>query len=300
MVEQNYKSGFVALIGRPNAGKSTLLNRILGQKVVITSDKPQTTRKGISGIYTTDTMQVVFIDTPGVHKPQHKLGEYMMTETNYALKDADVIFYLVDTTISFGPGEEYIIGRLQDSQKPVFLLLNKIDLLPKEKILALIAFYQNKMQFAEIVPISAAKGDQVVELLQLLAKYLPNGPQYYPEDMVTEVQEREITAELIREKALLLTRDEIPHALAVEVLEMKERANGTVYIGANIYVERESQKGILIGKKGEMLKKIGSLARPEIEEMLDAKVFLELWVKVRADWRNNQYSLNDFGFHQGR
>ena len=156
------------------------------------------------------------------------------------------------------------------------------------------------MQFAEIVPISAAKGDQVVALLQLLAKYLPNGPQYYPEDIVTEVQEREIAAELIREKALLLTRDEIPHALAVEVLEMKERANGTVYIGANIYVERESQKGILIGKKGEMLKKIGSLARPEIEEMLDAKVFLELWVKIRADWRNNQYSLNDFGFHQGR
>ncbi|MCR6544033.1 GTPase Era [Dehalobacterium formicoaceticum] len=291
-----FKSGFVTIIGRPNVGKSTLLNAVLGQKIAIMSDKPQTTRNKIQGFYTTEEAQIVFIDTPGIHKPQHKLGEYMVTVAERTLNEVDVILYLVDATSKFGAGEEFIIKQLGKVETPVFLVINKIDLISRDQLLALIAEYSNKFPFAEIMPLSALKEDGVDHMLEILVQYLSEGPQFYPEDMVTDQPEKAIVAELIREKVLFLTREEIPHSVAVEVTDFKEREGNTIYIGAVIYVERDSQKGIIIGKKGSMLKEIGKLARVDIENLLDSKVYLELWVKVKKDWRNQDVALRNFGF----
>ncbi|MGI6678321.1 MAG: GTPase Era [Dehalobacterium sp.] len=291
-----FKSGFVTIIGRPNVGKSTLLNAVLGQKIAIMSDKPQTTRNKIQGFYTTQEAQIIFIDTPGIHKPQHKLGEYMVTVAERTLNEVDVVLYLVDGSAKFGAGEEFIIKQLAQIETPVFLVINKIDLITREQLFDLIAEYSNKFSFAEIIPLSALKEDGVDHLVEILVQYLAEGPLYYPEDMITDQPEKAIVAELIREKVLLLTREEIPHSVAVEVTDFKEREENIIYIGAVIYVERDSQKGIIIGKKGSMLKKIGEMARIDIENLLDSKVYLDLWVKVKKDWRNQDVSLRNFGF----
>ncbi|MEG2658725.1 MAG: GTPase Era [Clostridiales bacterium] len=293
---QEFRSGFITIIGRPNAGKSTLMNTILGQKIAIVSDKPQTTQNKIKGFYTTDNAQLIFIDTPGIHKPKHKLGEFMMQAAKSAISGVDIIFYIADATEKFGGGEEYIINTLP-SDTPVFLLLNKVDLMPnKDDLFKIINFYKDKFDFAEIVPISALKDDNVQHLLKTVTEYLKPGPCYYPEDMVTDQPERAIMAEIVREKVLELTEDEIPHSIAVEMLEVKERPGGKVYANATIYVERESQKGIINGKKGAMLKEIGMRARMEMEKALGSSFYLELWVKVKKDWRNKEIYLRNFGF----
>ena len=291
-----YKSGFVAVIGRPNVGKSTLINHIIGQKIAIMSDKPQTTRSRIQCIFNIDNAQMIFLDTPGIHKPKHKLGEYMLKAAEGTLKEVDVIFFVVDATEKFGGGENYIIERLKSStNKPVILVINKIDLINREQSLPLIESYSEKYDFAAIIPISAIDGTNVDNLIQEAVKYLPEGPQYYPADMVTDQPERLIIAELVREKVLHLTEDEVPHSIAVDVDEMKKRKNGDTYIRATIYVERDSQKGILIGKNGEMLKNIGKLAHPEIEMLIGTKVYLDLWIKVKKNWRNSPGAIQNFG-----
>lgn len=291
-----FRSGFVTLIGRPNAGKSTLTNQLVGEKVAIISDKPQTTRNTIRGIYTDEKMQVVLLDTPGVHKPKFKLGERMMNSVNEALAGCDIILYLVDATEEFGSGEEYILSMLRkDAAKtPVFLILNKIDLLKKEQLLPLIASYADKYAFAEIVPLSAASGENTSSLLEAIYKLLPEGPCYYPPDTVSDLPENMLIAELIREQALRLTTDEVPHSIAVTVSELEERENGLLYVGANIYVERDSQKGIIIGRHGAMLKKIGSAARWEIEKIFGCRVYLEIKVRAKKDWRNNSGLLDSW------
>jgi len=290
-----YKSGFVAVIGRPNVGKSTLINKIIGQKVAITSDKPQTTRSRIQCILTQDDAQIIFLDTPGIHKPKLKLGEYMLKAAEGTLKEVDAIFFVIDATEKFGGGERYILERLNATTKPVILVVNKVDLIEREKILPIIAEYSARRDFAAVVPISAAEGTNVDALIAEAKNFLPEGVQYYPADMVTDQPERLIIAELIREKILHATQDEVPHAIAVDLEEMTERDNGTIFIRATIYVERDSQKGILIGKRGAMLKQIGAAARPEIEMLLGAKIFLDLWVKVKRDWRNSVGALQSFG-----
>ncbi len=291
-----FHSGFVTLIGRPNAGKSTLTNQLVGEKVAIISDKPQTTRNTIRGIYTDERMQVVLLDTPGVHKPKFKLGERMMNSVNDALAGCDIILYLVDVTESFGAGEEYILSMLQkDAPKtPVFLILNKIDLFKKEQLLPLISFYADKYSFAEIIPLSAFSGENKDSLLEAIYKLLPEGPCYYPPDTVSDLPENMLVAELIREQALRLTTDEVPHSIAVTVSELEERDNGLLYIGANIYVERDSQKGIIIGKQGAMLKKIGAAARWEIEKIFGCRVYLDIRVRAKKDWRNNTGLLDNW------
>ncbi|ATW27322.1 GTPase Era [Candidatus Formimonas warabiya] len=292
----SYKSGFATIIGRPNVGKSTLLNTILGQKIAIMSDKPQTTRNKIQGFFTTENAQIIFIDTPGIHKPKHKLGEFMVTVAERTLNEVDIVLYLVDASADFGGGEEFIINQLEKIDTPVFLVLNKIDLVSRDKLLTLISLYSGKYHFAEVIPISALANDNVDQLISVIEKYLPEGPQFYPADMITDQPERAIIAELIREKVLHLTREEIPHAVAVEVTEVKERERDLVYVGAIIYIERDSQKGIIIGKKGSMLKEIGKLAREDVENLLGSKIFLELWVKVQKDWRNRDVALRNFGY----
>ena len=291
-----FHSGFVTLIGRPNAGKSTLTNQLVGEKVAIISDKPQTTRNTIRGIYTDERMQVVLLDTPGVHKPKFKLGERMMNSVNDALAGCDIILSLVDVTESFGAGEEYILSMLQkDAPKtPVFLILNKIDLFKKEQLLPLISFYADKYSFAEIIPLSAFSGENKDSLLEAIYKLLPEGPCYYPPDTVSDLPENMLVAELIREQALRLTTDEVPHSIAVTVSELEERDNGLLYIGANIYVERDSQKGIIIGKQGAMLKKIGAAARWEIEKIFGCRVYLDIRVRTKKDWRNNTGLLDNW------
>lgn len=291
-----FKSGFVALIGRPNAGKSTLLNRLVGQKIAIISDKPQTTRNKIVGVLTCPEYQVVFLDTPGIHKPHDKLGKLMVSTALNTLAEVEVIYYLVDAAVPFGGGEDFIIEKLQKVKTPIFLLLNKIDKLNKPDILPLIDFYCRKKNWEEVVPISALKGENLETLLASTVNYLAEGPQYYPADALTDQPERILVGELIREKIIQATREEIPHSVAVTVELMEERTEHLLYIGATIFVERNSQKTIVIGKKGEMLKKIGTLARHEIERLLGNQVFLELWVKVKADWRNSERSLCDFGY----
>ncbi len=285
------KTGFVALVGRPNAGKSTLLNQILDRKIAIVSDKAQTTRHRITGVLTNETGQIVFLDTPGIHKPRHKLGERMVEIAQSSLFDADVVYYLVDVNNDFGPGEQYIINQLQKTDTPVFLILNKIDRIEKQDVLALIAEWQNRLEFAEIFPLSARKGDNVEALVETTFKYLEEGPQFYPADSVTDQPEEVVIAELIREQILESTRDEVPHSIAVVVEQMKLQDDGKIYVGATIYVERDSQKGIIIGKAGTMLRKIGSRARREIEYLLGEKVYLDLWVKVNEDWRNKESAI---------
>ena len=285
------KTGFVALVGRPNAGKSTLLNQILDRKIAIVSDKAQTTRHKITGVLTNETGQIVFLDTPGIHKPRHKLGERMVEIAQSSLYDADVVYYLVDVNNDFGPGEQYILNQLQKTDAPVFLLLNKIDRIEKQEVLGLIAQWQNRMEFAEIFPLSAYKGDNVEALVETTFNYLEEGPQFYPADSVTDQPEEVVIAELIREQILQSTRDEVPHSIAVIVEQMKLQDDGKIYVGATIYVERDSQKGIIIGKAGTMLRKIGSRARREIEFLLGEKVYLDLWVKVNEDWRNKETAI---------
>lgn len=290
-----YKSGFITVIGRPNVGKSTLINKIIGQKIAIMSDKPQTTRSRIQCILTQDDAQFIFLDTPGIHKPKFKLGEYMLKAAEGTLKEVDAIFFVIDATEKFGGGEKYILERLSATDKPVILVINKIDLIEREKVLPIIAEYSARKNFAAVVPISAAKGDNIEELLNEAKKFLPEGPKYYPSDMVTDQPERLIVAEIIREKILHVTEDEVPHSVAVDIEEITPRKNSATYIRAVIYVERDSQKGILIGKGGELLKGIGKNARPEIEMLLGKKIFLDLWVKVKRGWRNSAGAIQSLG-----
>ncbi|ABO67770.1 GTPase Era [Geobacillus thermodenitrificans] len=299
MNKQGYKSGFVAIIGRPNVGKSTFLNRVIGQKIAIMSDKPQTTRNKIQGVYTDDEAQIIFIDTPGVHKPKHKLGDFMMKVALNALREVDLILFMVNAEEGFGRGEAFIIERLNEVNTPVFLVINKIDRVHPDELLPIIDRYKDLYTFAEIVPISALEGNNVERLLEQIKQRLPEGPQYYPPDQITDHPEQFIIAELIREKALHLTREEVPHSIAVVVERIERREEtGTVYVGAVIVVERDSQKGIIIGKQGRMLKEIGQRARADIEALLGSRVFLELWVKVQKDWRNRLVQLRDFGFRE--
>lgn len=278
----NYKSGFVTLIGRPNVGKSTLMNRLIGQKIAITSNKPQTTRNRIQTVYTCDEGQIIFLDTPGIHKAKNKLGEYMVSVAERTLKEVDVILWLVEPSTFIGAGEQHIAEQLRSVKTPVFLVINKIDTVEKAEILKFIAAYKDIVDFAEIIPVSALKGENTDDLLQAMMKYLPTGPQYYDEDTITDQPERQIVAEMIREKALRNLSDEIPHGIAVAIDRMHERPNGSIIdIDATIVCERNSHKGIIIGKQGAMLKKIGSQARADMEALLDCKVNLKLWVKVK-------------------
>jgi GTPase len=299
MTKDGYKSGFVTIIGRPNVGKSTLLNQVIGQKIAIMSDKPQTTRNKIQAVYTTEESQVIFIDTPGIHKPKHKLGDFMTRTAQQTLNEVDLILFVINAEEGYGRGDQFIIDRLQHVQNPVFLVVNKIDKVHPDDLLPLIDLYRNKVDVAEVVPISALKGNNVDTLLNQIVSYMEEGPQFYPEDQVTDHPERFITAELIREKVLHLTREEIPHSVAVVIEEMKVREEkNVVFVNATIIVERSSQKGIIIGKQGKMLKEIGKRARADIETLLGSKVFLELYVKVQTDWRNRQKQLAEFGFNE--
>ncbi|WP_203554897.1 GTPase Era [Bacillus sp. B15-48] len=290
-----FKSGFISIIGRPNVGKSTFLNKVIGQKIAIMSDKPQTTRNKVQGVLTLDDSQLIFIDTPGIHKPKHKLGDFMMKVAQNTLKEVDLVLFMVNAEEGYGRGEEFIIDKLQSVGTPVFLIINKIDLVHPDKLLQIISDYKEKYDFKEIVPISALEGNNIETLLTQIKSYLPEGPQYYPADQVTDHPERFIISELIREKALHLTREEIPHSLAV-MIEKIERKKDKVHVMATIIVERDSQKGIVIGKQGSMLKEVGKRARIDIENLLGTKVFLELWVKVQKDWRNRATHLRDYGF----
>ncbi|NLM20533.1 MAG: GTPase Era [Peptococcaceae bacterium] len=292
----DFRSGFVALVGRPNAGKSTLINTLLGKKIVIISDKPQTTRNRIQCILTEERGQVIFFDTPGIHKPKHRLGEYMNTAATTALKGVDMAVYVVDASVALGSGEEYVLDIIKKSGIPCILALNKIDLLKKEDILVKIAEYSKLADFKEIIPISALQAENTGKLLDLIFTELPPGPLYYPAEEITDQPERFIMAELIREKLLALTREEIPHSIAVAVENMEEKKS-LIKIEAVILVERDSQKGIVIGKNGRVLKEVGRLAREDMESLLGSKVFLELWVKVRKDWRNQNAILRELGYN---
>lgn len=300
-LKENFKSGFATLIGRPNVGKSTLMNHLIGQKIAITSNKPQTTRNRIQTVYTSEEGQIVFVDTPGIHKAKNKLGDYMVKVAQNTINEVDVVLWLVEPTTFIGAGERHIIEQLKKTKTPVILVINKIDTVKKEEILLFIDAYRKELDFAEIVPVSALKGDNTEELLACIMKYLPYGPAFYDEDTVTDQPERQIVAELIREKALRCLEEEVPHGIAVTVERMKFRKSAKqakiADIEATIICERESHKGIIIGKQGAMLKKIGSLARPEIENMLECRVNLQLWVKVRKDWRDSDLYMKNFGYN---
>lgn len=296
MENKKFKSGFVAIIGRPNVGKSTLLNRVIGQKIAIMSDKAQTTRNRIQGVYTDDEAQIVFIDTPGIHKPKHALGDFMVNTAYSALKGVDAVLFVVNATQKIGPGDRLIMERLKNLTVPVFLLINKIDLVKPDDLFEIIESYNEEQEFSEIFPISATEGNNVPEMLTTLKGLLPEGPQYYPADQIMDHPEYFVVAEFIREKILMLTKEEIPHSVAVTVQSMQRNENDKVEVQATIIVERKSQKGIIIGAQGAMIKKIGQLARRDIELLLDDKVYLDLWVKVQKDWRNRQTYINDFGY----
>ena len=299
MENKEYKSGFVALIGRPNVGKSTLMNKIIGQKIAITSNKRQTTRNKIQTVYTCDQGQIIFLDTPGIHKAKNKLGEYMVNVAEKTLKEVDVILWLVEPSTFIGAGEQHIAEQLKDINVPVILVINKIDTVKKEEILVFIDAYRKILDFAEIIPASALRDKNADEIVESIFKYLPQGPQYYDEDTVTDQPMRQIVAEIIREKALHALNEEIPHGIAVTIEKMKERKNGKITdIEATIICERDSHKGIIIGKQGSMLKKIGSNARYEIEQMLEMKVNLQLWVKVRKEWRDSDLLLKNYGYNE--
>lgn len=290
------KAGFVTLIGRPNVGKSTLMNRLIGQKIAITSNKPQTTRNRIQTVLTRPEGQIVFLDTPGIHKAKNKLGDYMVRAAERTLEEVDVILWLVEPTNYIGAGEHHIIEQLKKVKTPVILVINKTDTVKKEAIFSFIDVYRRELDFQEIVPVSALKGNNTEELVRCIFDYLPYGPAFYDEDTITDQPMRQIVAELIREKALRLLQEEIPHGVAVTVESMKEKGK-ICHIEATIVCERESHKGIIIGKGGSMLKKIGSLARPEMEELLEMQVNLQLWVKVKKDWRDSDYLLKNFGYN---
>ena len=296
-MSEEKKSGFVTLIGRPNVGKSTLMNHLIGQKIAITSDKPQTTRNRIQTVYTDERGQIIFLDTPGIHKAKNKLGEYMVNVAEHTLKEVDVILWLVEPTTFIGAGERHIAEQLNQVKTPVLLLINKIDTVKKEEILGVIAAYKDICPFAEIIPVSALKETGTDTVIDMIFKYLPYGPMFYDEDTVTDQPMRQIAAELIREKALRLLDEEIPHGIAVTIEKMTERKNGIFDIEATIICERESHKGIIIGKGGAMLKRIGTAARMEIENMLEARVNLRLWVKVRKEWRDSDLYMKNYGYN---
>ena len=294
--QPSYKSGFVTLIGRPNVGKSTLMNRLIGQKIAITSNKPQTTRNRIQTVLTTEEGQIVFLDTPGIHKAKNKLGDYMVSAAEHTLKQVDVILWLVEPTNFIGAGERHIIEQLEKVKTPVILVINKTDTVKKEEVLTFIDTYRRELDFQEIVPVSALKGHNTDELVKCILKYLPYGPAFYDEDTVTDQPMRQIVAELIREKALRLLEDEIPHGIAVTVESMKD-AGKICHIEATVICERESHKGMVIGKGGQMLKRIGSTARQDIEKLLEMQVNLKLWVKVKKDWRDSDFLLKNYGYN---
>ena len=296
-MQDNLKSGFVTLIGRPNVGKSTLMNHLIGQKIAITSDKPQTTRNRIQTVYTDERGQIIFLDTPGIHKAKNKLGEYMVSVAEHTLKEVDVILWLVEPSTFIGAGERHIAEQLNKVKTPVMLVINKIDTVKKDEILTFIAAYKDICNFAEIIPVSALKELNIDDVKDCIFKYLPEGPQFYDEDTVTDQPMRQIAAELIREKALRMLDDEIPHGIAVVIDQMKERPNGLIDIDATIVCERESHKGIIIGKNGGKLKKIGTSARTEIQNLMDTQVNLKLWVKVRKEWRDSDLYMKNYGYN---
>ena len=297
-MEADKKSGFVTLIGRPNVGKSTLMNRLIGQKIAITSNKPQTTRNKIQTVYTCEQGQIVFLDTPGIHKAKNKLGDYMVNVAQHTLSEVEVILWLVEPSTFIGAGERHIIEQLKKTKTPVILVINKTDTVKREEILTFIDAYRKELEFAEIVPVSALKGDNTQDLIDSIFKYLPYGPMFYDEDTVTDQPQRQIVSELIREQALRCLDEEIPHGIAVSIDQMKWRADDSIVdIDATIVCERDSHKGIIIGKGGSMLKKIGSRARKEIEDLLETQVNLKLWVKVKKDWRDSDFLLKNFGYN---
>lgn len=296
MTGDNYKAGFIAIIGRPNVGKSTLMNRIIGQKIAITSSRPQTTRGRIQTVFTDDRCQMVFLDTPGIHESKNKLGEYMLHVAGKTLEDADVVLWLVEPSDFIGAGEKHIIEQLRACGKPVILVMNKIDMTDNDHLLKDIDCYRTEMEFAEIVPVSARKNNNLNTLMDCIYKYLPYGPAFYDEETVTDQPEREIAAEIIREKALRLLQEEVPHGIAVTIEKMHQRSNGLIDISATIICEKDSHKGIIIGKGGAMLKKIGTQARIDIEKMTENRVNLQLWVKVKKNWRDDPILMKQLGY----
>ncbi len=295
-MNESTKSGFVTLVGRPNVGKSTLMNRLIGQKIAITSNKPQTTRNRIQTVYTSEQGQIVFLDTPGIHKAKNKLGEYMVNAAESTFSEVDVILWLVEPTTFIGAGERHIAEQLKKVKTPVILVINKVDTVKREEILIFIDTYRKIYDFDEIIPVSALKGDNTDTVIEQIFKYLPYGPCFYDEDTVTDQPMRQIVAEMIREKALRILDEEIPHGIAVSIDSMKERKNGMYDIDATIVCEKDSHKGIIIGKGGAMLKRIGSAARRDIEDLMETKVNLQLWVKVKKDWRDSDFLLKNYGF----
>lgn len=296
--ENAFHSGFIALVGRPNVGKSTLMNAVLGEKISIVSSHAQTTRNKITGVWNGENCQAVFLDTPGMHKPQSKLGEVIRQATVDALDEVDIIVFICACDDPLGAGDRYILKLIADRKVPVFLVLSKIDLISREKLMKKIVQYSGIYPFKEIIPLSAVTGDNVEEFTKLIAKYLPEGPKYFPDDMITDQPERNIVQEIVREKLLLRTRDEVPHAIGVFAEEFMERDNGKVYIRCTIYVERDSQKRIIIGKDGAMLREAGREAREEIQRLIGAPVYLDLWVKVSRDWKNKDYVLRELGYKE--
>lgn len=291
-----FKSGFVTIVGRPNVGKSTLLNQIMGEKLSIVSNKPQTTRNNIQTILTGENHQLIFVDTPGIHKPKHKLGEYMVNSAKESMKEVDLVLFLINPEEEIGRGDKFIIETLKNQKAPVFLVVNKIDEFTQERVAKTLQMYSSEMEFKEIIPISALKGKNVDKLVELMINSMPEGPKYYPDDMITDVQERFVISEIVREKALRTLREEIPHGIAVDIVQMKQSPTGTWHIEIDMLCEKDSHKGIIIGKNGQSLKKIGETARYEIERFLRNKVNLKIWVKVRKEWRDNQNLLKELGY----
>lgn len=291
-----FKSGFVTIVGRPNVGKSTLLNYIMGEKLSIVSNKPQTTRNNIQTILTGDDYQMIFVDTPGIHKPKHKLGEYMVNSAKESTKDVDLVLFLTNPDMEVGKGDKFILETLREKKCPVFLVLNKVDESTQDRVAKSLEMYSKEFNFAEIIPISAIKGKNVDKLIELMKSAMPEGPKYYPDDMITDVQEKFVVSEIIREKALRTLRDEVPHGIAVDIIQMKQSENGTYHIEVDLICEKDSHKGIIIGKNGQTLKKIGETSRYELERFLRSKVNVKIWVKVRKEWRDNQLLLKELGY----
>ena len=295
-----FKSGFVTIVGRPNVGKSTLLNYIMGEKLSIVSNKPQTTRNNIQTILTGDDYQMVFVDTPGIHKPKHKLGEFMVNSAKESTKDVDLVLFLTNPDEEIGKGDQFILETLRDKKCPVFLVLNKVDESTQDRVAKSLEMYSKEFNFAEIIPIAAIKGKNVDVLVELMKKAMPEGPKYYPDDMITDVQEKFVVSEIVREKALRTLRDEVPHGIAVDIIQMKQNDIGTYHIEVDLICEKDSHKGIIIGKNGQTLKRIGETARYELEKFLRAKVNLKIWVKVRKEWRDNQLLLKELGYKKNK
>lgn len=294
--EKMFKSGFVTIVGRPNVGKSTLLNYIMGEKLSIVSNKPQTTRNNIQTILTGEDYQIVFVDTPGIHKPKHKLGEYMVNAAKESTNDVDLVLFLTNPDEEIGKGDKFILETLRGKKCPVYLVLNKIDESTQERVAKSLEMYSKEFDFAEIIPIAAIKGKNVDRLIELMKKAMPEGPKYYPDDMITDVQEKFVVSEIIREKALRTLRDEVPHGIAVDIIQMKQNEIGTYHIEVDLICEKDSHKGIIIGKNGQTLKRIGETSRYELEKFLRAKVNVKIWVKVRKEWRDNQNLLKELGY----